>query len=81
MTTVYLQRDAAGRIAGVYAKPWPGIAEEPADDASAEVQAYLHPPDLSIYRRAGSGRRARRFAQGLDRDPVEALVQRAKGEI
>ena len=55
MTTVYLSRDATGAITGVYAKARPGLAEEPADDASAEVQAYLYPPDLSIYRRAGIG--------------------------
>ncbi len=80
MTTVYLSRDAAGAITGVYAEVKPGLAEEPADDASAEVQAYLYPPDLSIYRRAGAGRRARRFAQALDRDPLSALVDRAKSE-
>ena len=62
MATVYLQRDAAGAITGVYAKATPGLAEEAADDASAEVQAFLYPPDLSNYRRAGAGRRARRFA-------------------
>ena len=80
MATVYLSRDPAGRITGVYAKAWPGVAEEAADDANADVQAYLHPPDLSIYRRAGTGRRARQLARALDRDPVAALSERATAQ-
>ena len=77
MATVYLQRDALGAITGVYAKAMPGLAEEPADDASAEVQAYLYPPDLSRYRRAGAGRRARQLADELERNPLDALARRA----
>jgi hypothetical protein len=77
MASVYLQRGAAGAIAGVYAKPTPGLAEEAADDTSAEVQAFLYPPDLSRYRRAGAGRRARQLADELERNPLKALAERA----
>lgn len=81
MATVYVSRDAAGRITGVYLNPQPGYATEALDDSSPEVQAVLNPADLSIYRRAGTGRRARRFARALDRDPLAALVSRAKSAV
>jgi len=78
MATVYVSRDGLGRISGVYLNPQPGFATEALDDAAAEVRAVLDPPDFSIYRRAGTGRRRRRFARALDQDPLEALVARAK---
>jgi hypothetical protein len=76
MATVYVSRDGLGRISGVYLNPQPGFATEALDDAAAEVRAVL--ADTSIYRRAGTGRRARRFARALDQDPLKALVARAK---
>ena len=77
MAIVYLSRDETGAITGVYARAKPGLAEEPAEDAGPEVQAFLHPPDLSKYRRAGAGRRARQLAEELERNPLKALAERA----
>lgn len=42
MAIVYVQRNGGGAIIGVYAVPQPGLAEEPIDDQTAEVLAYLH---------------------------------------
>jgi hypothetical protein len=80
MGIVYVQRDGLGRIDGVYANPQAGYAEEGIDQESAEVQAFLHPPDTSIRGRCAEAYRARRFARALERDPVGALVDRAKTE-
>lgn len=80
MGIIYAQRDALGRISGTYANPQPGYAEEAVDEESAEVQAFLNPPDLSIYRRAEVARQERRFRARLRIDPVGALVERAKSD-
>lgn len=80
MTIVYVSRDRLGRLAGVFANAQPGYASEAIDAQSAEVQAFLNPPDTSIYRRAGTARSARRFHRALDRDPIAALIERARQE-
>ena len=78
MGIVYVSRDAAGRIDGIFANRQHGYATEALDDQSAEVRAFL--ADTSVYRRAGAARQARRFARQLDRDPLAALVERAKAD-
>ncbi|HYN39570.1 MAG TPA: hypothetical protein VES39_09985 [Rhodospirillales bacterium] len=78
MGKIYVSRDAQGRIDGVFGNYQHGYATEPLDDQSAEVLAFM--ADTSIYRRAGSARRARRFARALDRDPLAALIERARQE-
>ncbi|HYN38022.1 MAG TPA: hypothetical protein VES39_02100 [Rhodospirillales bacterium] len=78
MATVYVSRDGLGRISGVFANAQHGYATEASDDQTAEVRAFL--ADTSIYRRAGAARRARRFHRALDRDPLAALVERARQE-
>jgi hypothetical protein len=80
MANVYVSRDGLGRIDGVYHNRQPGFATEVLDEDAAEVQAFLHSADLSIYRRAGTARRARQFAEALEKDPLAALVERAKEE-
>ena len=78
MAIVYVSRDPLGRIDGVYANYQHGYATEAIDDQTLEVRAFL--ADTSIYRRAGTARRARRFTRALARDPLLALVERAKQE-
>ena len=78
MTTVHVSRDARGRITGVYLNEQPGYATEALDDQAAEVRAFL--ADASIYRRAGGARLARQFRRRLARDPLAALVERAKAD-
>jgi hypothetical protein len=80
MANVYVSRDDLGRIDGVFRNRQPGFATEAIDEDAAEVRAFLNPADLSIYRRAGSGRRARQFAAALEKDPLGALIERAKAE-
>ena len=43
MTTWYVHRRDDGSIASAHAEPQAGYAEEPVDEASAELQAILHP--------------------------------------
>ena len=78
MATVYVSRDAQGRITGVYLNEQPGFATEAIDDQAAEVRAFV--ADAWIYRRAGAARLKRQFRRRLERDPVEALVERAKAD-
>ena len=78
MAIVHVSRDGLGRISGVFANAQHGYATEALDDQTPEVRAFL--ADTSIHRRAGTARRARRFHRALDRDPVAALVERAKEE-
>ena len=78
MAIVYFSRDGLGRISGVFANAQHGYATEAIEDQTPEVRAFL--ADTSIHRRAGTARRARRFHRALDRDPIAALVERAKEE-
>lgn len=41
---MFIKRDEAGNIKGLYANPQPGYAEEEKSDDDPEVQAYLNPP-------------------------------------
>ncbi|HYN38132.1 MAG TPA: hypothetical protein VES39_02660 [Rhodospirillales bacterium] len=78
MGIVYVSRDGLGRISGVFANAQHGYATEAIDDQTLEVRAFL--ADTSIYRRAGAARLKRQFRRRLARDPVEALVARAKAD-
>ena len=78
MATVYVSRDGLGRISGVFANAQHGYATEAIVDQAAEVRAFV--ADASIYRRAGAARLKRQFRRRLERDPVEALVARAKAD-
>jgi hypothetical protein len=40
----YVQRDGAGKVAGVFANPQPGYAEEFLPSDNPEVVAFLNPP-------------------------------------
>lgn len=40
----YVQRDASGKVCGVYAVSQPGYAEEFLEDGDATVAAFLNPP-------------------------------------
>jgi hypothetical protein len=44
---VYVQRDGAAKIIGVYGCLQPGYAEEPLQSDNAEVVAYFNPPATS----------------------------------
>ena len=78
MAIVYVSRDARGRISGVFANAQHGYATEAIDDQTPEVRAFV--ADASIYRRAGGARLARQFRRRLERDPVAALIERAKAD-
>ena len=78
MAIVYVSRDGRGRITGVFANEQHGYATEAIDDQTPEVRAFV--ADTSIYRRAGAARLARQFRRRLARDPLAALVERAKAD-
>jgi hypothetical protein len=44
--SVYVQRDEAGVVVGLYAKLQVGIAEELLEDDDPEVIAFLNPPEV-----------------------------------
>ncbi|MGV2052614.1 hypothetical protein ACQZ48_21280 [Agrobacterium sp. 22-209-1] len=44
--SVYVQRDEAGVVVGLYAKFQTGIAEELLEDDDPEVVAFLNPPEV-----------------------------------
>jgi hypothetical protein len=73
---MFIERDEAGKIKGVYSQPQPGYAEEELPDDHPDVMAYLNPPkDYAQLRREAY------VAAGVTMEAIaEALIEHAGGK-
>jgi hypothetical protein len=77
MSTLWVERDARGKVKGVYANRQPGYADEELAANHPDIVAYLRAPAPLAN---GVAYDQRRFERQAKKNPIKALLDKEKNK-